>query len=79
MSCLSNLAALQIVMSSADIQYDYDGTIKVQAGQAPEPEPHQQHRRAEGKALHGDRQEEQASQPEPGRSSILLILQMCTR
>ena len=42
------------------------GPIQVEAGQAAEPEPDQQHRRPEGEALHGDRQEEQAPQPEPG-------------
>ena len=62
-----------------NVLYDESGTIQVQAGQAPEPEPHQQHRRAEGEALHGDRQEEQTPQPEPGRLSILLILQICVR
>ena len=44
------------------------GPIQVEARQAAEPEPDQQHRRPEGEALHGDRQEEQAPQPEPGRS-----------
>ena len=42
------------------------GPIQVEAGQAAEPKPDQQHRRPEGEALHGDRQEEQAPQPEPG-------------
>ena len=51
-----------------NVLYDESGTIQVQAGQAAEPEPDQQHRRAEGEALHGDRQEEQTTQPEPGQS-----------
>lgn len=39
----------------------------VQAGQqAAPPQPHQQHRRPQGEALHGDREEEQAAQREPG-------------
>ncbi len=37
--------------------------------QAAQAESHKQHRRAQGEAIHGDRKEKQAAQPEPGEDT----------